>query len=104
MKEILGVVALLFSMMFFILGILVKITLDFRNEMRVRMCAISNLLWEHEHTLAGRAFIPRDHPATQPPTDKVRTGNKARKVVGARKKVKPEQKRGTGRVFGSTIW
>jgi len=61
MKEILGVVALLFSMMFFILGILVKITLGFRNEMRERMCTISNLFWEHEHTKTGRAYVPRDN-------------------------------------------
>ena len=104
MTVILATLGLVFSMMFFILGILVKITLDFRSEMRTRMCNISSLLWQHEHNGSGHAYIPRDHPATQPPTDKVRTGNEARKVVGAGKKVKPEQKRGTGRVFGSTIW
>ncbi len=66
MKEILGVVALLFSMMFFILGILVKITLGFRNEMRAQMCRISSLLWEHEHTLTGRAFMPRHDDCEKP--------------------------------------
>jgi len=60
MEQILSVLAILFTMMFFILGILVKLIMSFREEMRAGMDKADSLFWAHRHDRGGHAYIPRE--------------------------------------------
>ena len=59
MEIILSCLALVFSMLFFVLGVLVKITLSFRDELRESLLRYTGLFWAHKHSGSGRAYTPR---------------------------------------------
>jgi len=72
METALPVLCILFTMMLFILGILVKITLSFKKELREDLREVKTLFFNHKHRENGQAFIPQKLTAENPPTDKVR--------------------------------
>jgi len=73
MENALPVLCILFTMMFFILGILVKITLSFKKELREDLREVKALFFIHKHRENGQAFIPQKLTAKNPEKNKETT-------------------------------
>lgn len=63
---------ILFSAIFFVLGLLYKIISDFRKEMIQKIDNLKELFFRHKHSKEGDSYVLHDWAANQPQTDKVR--------------------------------
>jgi len=61
---------ILFSAIFFVLGLLYKIISDFRRELRSSIDKLQNLFFLHKHEESGDAYVPRNWAANQPQTNR----------------------------------
>ncbi len=53
------IAGIIFSMMFFILGLVYKIVADYRNDTKDRLKRLNDLLFKHTHNQDGTCYIPR---------------------------------------------
>lgn len=53
------IAGIIFSLMFFILGLVYKIVSDYRKDTKERLQRLNELLFAHAHNEDGTCYIPR---------------------------------------------
>lgn len=53
------IAGIIFSMIFFVLGLVYTIIIDYRKDIKARLTRLNELLFAHGHNEDGTCYIPR---------------------------------------------